>query len=257
MSVFQQFALGLYRHGLKLYPRAFRVRYELEMLDAAAATLAEGAGSPLRTAAGLAVDLCISLVSEHRRAASVANPVFAMVFAMLVSGVLLGLAVQNQRVLRRGADLQPERIVSQMQARTANATSSGALVDGPSREIATADWLNGTDVFSAVCDESGAVIAASATLRGRLPQPPRGIFQFVRRYGQHRVTWQPASGIRLALTVERMPNGGFVLAGQSLAPSETRERRFRTLLLWIWAGTLATIAGGAVVRSRGHSARTI
>lgn len=249
MTSLEQLALGAYRRALKLYPRAFRARYELQMLDAAATSFAE-TGSPWRTAVGLAADLCKSLVSEHRRAASLTSPVFATLFALAFSGALLAVAVQNQRVLRRGADLQPGRVVSQMQARAASGAPLPTLVGGASEEIATPRWLHGADVFSAVYDETGAAVAASATLRGALPQPPLGIFLFVRQYGPHRVTWQPARGIRVALTVERLPAGGFVLAGQSLTPSETREHRFRMLLLWIWSGTLVVLSGVAVRWSR-------
>jgi hypothetical protein len=97
-------------------------------------------------------------------------------------------------------------------------------------------------------------LAAPATLHGALPQPPRGIFDVIRAHGEDKVTWQPQPGIRVALTGRPMLNGGLVLAGQSLIPSEAREYRFHTILLWMWAFSMLA-RGFIVLLSRSRARR--
>lgn len=253
MTVFQRIVMAMYGWALRLYPRAFRERYTGQMADAAAQSFAES-DSTWRTAAGLGWDLCASVLREHQRAASFPVPVVVAILGVAFSAALLGVAVQNQRSFRRGADAGPHSVVVEMRRLAAQGSMPAGLVVGRPAEIGSEAWRNGSEVFSAVYDEAGLPIASSATLRGALPEPPKGIFEHVRRYGGHRVTWQPAGGIRVALTVEHLPQGGFVLAGQSLTPGETREQRFRLVLLWVWAATitasLAVLGGMAYLRSR-------
>jgi hypothetical protein len=74
-----------------------------------------------------------------------------------------------------------------------------------------------------------------------------GIFDYVKKNGQDRVTWQPEPGMRLATVVVPYEKG-FVMAGRSLTEVEKRESQVENLcglaLLGTWAATLIVIVLG-------------
>lgn len=94
--------------------------------------------------------------------------------------------------------------------------------------------------FIIVFDDNAQPILSSAILNGKIPVPPAGVFDYVRKYGQDRITWQPRTDVRSAIVVARYTgqNSGFVLAGRSLREIEKRESR---LEFFVAAGWLATL----------------
>lgn len=233
--------LRLYGLVLRLYPAAFRERYATEMLEAARREQAEGnAGFGF----GLAWDTALSLLREHGRAAAAGRPGYVVLCAMFCSVLLLGVYVVKQQILRRGADDQPEQITVRVCGELAHGADAATVLSGPKQELSSPEWLAGTSAFGAVYDADGKALASDATLWGGLPQPPHGIFNVIRDRGLYKVTWQPQRGIRVALTGQPLPGGGYVLAGQSLIPGEARTARFSTLMRWVW---LAMLAGCMVV----------
>ena len=76
--------------------------------------------------------------------------------------------------------------------------------------------------FLLVYGNSGEPISSSATLDGQIPKLPAGVFDYVRQYGEDRISWQPRENIRQALVVVKY-NNGFVAAGRSLSETELRE----------------------------------
>jgi hypothetical protein len=98
--------------------------------------------------------------------------------------------------------------------------------------------------FLIVLDDSGKVLASSATLRGATRSVPQGVLTHARASGEERVTWQPESGVRIASVVEHYggTTGGFVVAGRSLQETEERVVQFQHLILLGWALTLVGLA---------------
>ncbi|MGD0753029.1 MAG: hypothetical protein ABSA23_16675 [Anaerolineales bacterium] len=78
--------------------------------------------------------------------------------------------------------------------------NAGASMDSvvPSTKVEVADSLA---PFLIVFDNSGKVLASSATLHGKLPAYPMGALDYARQNGQNRVTWQPEAGVRMATVV--------------------------------------------------------
>jgi hypothetical protein len=223
--------LRLYALALHLYPSAFRHRYADEMLETARLEYARSP-HPVRFAASLASDTLRSILREHLRAATPTGPSYVAAFAIFFTFLLVGISVVNQQILRRSADRQPAHL-----AHLGRTTGyyPALNVPSPSREISSPDWLNSTTPFVAFYDPTGKIIVTTALYHGGPPQPPQGIFDTIRSRREFRVTWQPAWPIRVALVGDALPNGGFVLAGQSLIPTEARYIRFHALLLWMWA----------------------
>jgi hypothetical protein len=246
--------LRLYALALHLYPSAFRARYADEMLQTARLEYARSS-HPLRFAAALASDTLRSLLREHLRAATPARPVYVAAFALFFSFLLLAVAVFNQQILRRGADRQPARLAETISRTSPQDPSVAATLAAPKQEISSEGWLRSASPIVLIYDPSGQPVAGNALLHGTLPRLPHGIFNTIRDRREFRVTWQPRVGIRVALTGDVLPSGGFVVAGQSLILADSKVIRFHSILLWMWAfAMLACCAILIVTRTRTHRA---
>lgn len=142
----------------------------------------------------------------------------AVVFCLLVYAAV-------QQALRESAD-DPQ---IQMAEDAATTFASGTVPQSPAPP-ATIDIARSLAPFMIFYDDSGKVLASSALLHGEMPSPPPGVFDYVRRHGEERVTWQPEPGVRIASVIVRVsgPQYGFVLAGRSLREVEKREARLMT-----------------------------
>jgi hypothetical protein len=234
MNTQAQRRLRLYALALHLYPAAFRARYAHEMLDAARLEYAKSP-HPLCFAASLSSDTLRSLLREHLRAAAPARPGYIVAFALFFTFLLIGVSVVNQQILRRGADRQPAVLAEKITRTSPQDPSIAATLAAPKQEISSPAWLRSSSPILLIYDASGQPVAGNALFHGTLPRLPHGVFNTIRDRREFRVTWQPRVGIRVALTGDVLPNGGFAVAGQSLILSESKEIRFHSILLWIWA----------------------
>jgi len=236
--------LRLYALALHLYPSAFRARYADEMLSTARLEYARSS-HPLRFTASLATDTLRSLLREHLRTAKPASPSYVAAFALFFSFLLIGMSVVSQQFLRHRADGMP-RFIAGLYSTPMDEKSEPYRkqlvahdLTGPKHEISSPTFLNNDNpnsdqIFAILYDAAGHALTGNATLHGALPQPPSGIFNEIRSGDIDEVTWRPEPGIRLALSGHPMPNGGFVVTGQSLAPSEARTARLNSILRWMW-----------------------
>ena len=165
--------------------------------------------------------------------------------AIATAGLCALVYLTVQQSLRMGAN-DPQIQMAEDAASSLNAGASVEIVV-PSTKVEIADSLAPIVI---VFDNSGKVLASSATLHGEVPTYPAGVLDYVRQKGQDRVTWQPEAGVRLA-TVAVPYNNGFVMAGRSLTEIEKRESQVESLsglaMLGIWAATLIVIALGELV----------
>jgi hypothetical protein len=102
------------------------------------------------------------------------------------------------------------------------------------------------DPFVLVFDDTGQLVASSATLHGQAVKYPTGVFETVRARGQNRVTWQPEPGVRGA-TVAVPWRGGFVVAGRSLRLTEQHIDQVGGLVAAGWLATLVLVGVAALL----------
>ncbi|HJW00264.1 MAG TPA: hypothetical protein VJ617_14330 [Arthrobacter sp.] len=98
-------------------------------------------------------------------------------------------------------------------------------------------------VFTIVYGEDDQPTSGTVTLHGSLPVLPAGVLRAARTSGSDAVTWQPEPGLRMAV-VARPAAGKVVVAGQSLAPFEDRDRMVLLFLSAGWLGSLVVLAAG-------------
>ena len=89
-------------------------------------------------------------------------------------------------------------------------------------------------------DAEGNPFLSSATLDGKIPVPPKGVFASAKQYGEDIVTWQPRPDVRTAIVVRPYfgTRSGFVLAGRSMREVERREERLEFIVGGMWIAIL-------------------
>jgi hypothetical protein len=91
-------------------------------------------------------------------------------------------------------------------------------------------------------NKDGKLIGSSATLDGKTPTIPQGVFMTAEKAqgNETRFTWQPRTGVRsaavLAYYTGQIP--GFVLIGRSLREIEIREDQQEKIVLAGWIVTM-------------------
>ena len=78
-----------------------------------------------------------------------------------------------------------------------------------------------------------------------MPTLPSGVFDYVRKNGQDRITWQPEPGVRSAVIVTRVTGTkpGFMMAGRSMRESEARADKLFEMVV---AGGIVTLVATLV-----------
>jgi hypothetical protein len=92
--------------------------------------------------------------------------------------------------------------------------------------------------FLMVFDESEKLQFASVAVYGKPPALPDGVLAYTRDHGEDRVTWQPSPGVRAALVIVHLADGGFVVGGQSLAEPEKLIGTIQLLAGLGWAAAM-------------------
>jgi hypothetical protein len=153
-------------------------------------------------------------------------------FAVVISAFCLLVYASVQQALRNG--LNDPQI--QMAEDTAYALDRGTTIEAlvPAEQVEMSRSLT---PFIVVFDNNGKPIASSGLLNGDLPQVPQGVFDSAKQNGSNRVTWQPASSVRIAAVVTPY-KGGFVLAGRNMREVEQRESQTEMFAGVTWALTL-------------------
>jgi hypothetical protein len=100
---------------------------------------------------------------------------------------------------------------------------------------------NDGSVFVTITNNDRNILASSAELNGKTPLPPAGVFEYTKAHGVDNITWQPTSGVRLAMHVQTYSNSsgsGFIITGQSLKQTESHINTFTLLALLGWLMTV-------------------
>jgi hypothetical protein len=245
---------ALYLRALRLYPAVFRDTYAEPMRQSFADALADNSLSRHALIPLVLRDLAISLIKEHfaMLRETYSRPVLlfnALVLAAISTVLALALYVIPQQVLRDGANDPQVETAKDVAAWLGTYGVTKGFQQGPfAHDQRLVDISRSLSLFLIVYDDEGHPLGSTAQLEGQTPVPPAGVFNYVRSHGEERVTWRPASGVRIAAVVERV-NGnepGFVLAGRSLSEVQARIDHVRNLAALTWLGMLGLILAGTL-----------
>jgi hypothetical protein len=104
--------------------------------------------------------------------------------------------------------------------------------------------------FAVLYDANGKPFRSSGYLNDKMPELPAGVFGFAKTNGEHDVTWQPQSGVRMAIVIvsSNSSSVGFVAAGRSLQEVELRERNLVTMIFIGWIICIGLVLLYAVIQ---------
>jgi len=123
-----------------------------------------------------------------------------------------------QQVLRFNANDPQIQMSTDLALNLAN-----GVIDYPdSRKIDISKSLSPVTI---VLDDKQRVLFNNASLDGKQPVPPKGVFDFAKTTSDNRITWQPKPGVRLALVVKYFDGRqkGYVAVARSLTEVENRS----------------------------------
>jgi hypothetical protein len=91
-------------------------------------------------------------------------------------------------------------------------------------------------VFTEVYDQNGDPIQSTGFLNGKMPQLPKGVFEYASANGEHWVTWQPQRNVRMAMGIVRVHAGpiAYLAVGRSLREVEERVSRLTNMVFIGW-----------------------
>ncbi len=157
-------------------------------------------------------------------------------FAVVVSAFsALGYTV-GQQILRQSLNDPQIQMAEDAAYALDHGAAPGSIPTAPPVEMSRS-----LAPFLVVFDLSGKPIAGTGMLNGQLPTYPKGALDSATQSGENRVTWQPASDVRIASVVVPYQNG-FVMAGRNMREGEQREGEIQNLAGVTWIlGLIATL----------------
>ena len=107
----------------------------------------------------------------------------------------------------------------------------------------TIDIAQSLSTFIALYDATGQPIRSTGYLGGKMPELPAGVFDFAKTHAEHKVTWQPRKGLRIAMVIisSNSSNVSFVAAGRSLQEVEVREHTLVTMVIFGWTMSVGLV----------------
>jgi len=164
-------------------------------------------------------------------------PLFVLV--TLMCGLVYGVA---QQTIRQSANDPQIQLAEDAAAALKNGITPQAVMQG----LLPVDMAVSIAPFVIIYNDAGQPIIGNGFINNANPVPPPGVLNYVRTYGEDRVTWQTQQGYRFATVVTRYDGyqQGFVLAGRSLRESEQRVMNLtaQVVLAWIVTSILTFLA---------------
>ncbi len=165
-------------------------------------------------------------------------PFVTYLICIAVITVMFGVTYASvQQVYRTGADDPQVQMANDINTK---------LQQGKSIDNFFSDTINiskSLSPFVVLYDKAGKPLRSSGFLNGKPPELPSGVFDFTKLHGEHRVTWQAGSGVRMAMVViNSNPSPvGFIATGRSLKEVEIREHNLMAMLFFGWIISIALL----------------
>lgn len=118
-------------------------------------------------------------------------------------------------------------------------------------QMGRTDLANSPVPFVMVYDKKSKPLAGSGYIDSKLAQIPVGVVNHATKDKLHAVTWAPRPGIRIASVTAYSPKTGYyVVGGQSLKATESRDKRLLLGTLAAYVVSLAVLALWEFLRRR-------
>ncbi len=167
-----------------------------------------------------------------------------VVLIVLITVLLLLMYAVTQQVYRTGMD--------DPQVQMARDIAVKLKVGKRMEEVLPADTIDlarSLAPFVVLYDTAGMPLRSSGILDGTMPRIPVGLFQQVSLYGEHRVTWQPRPGVRMAMVIASVGASPvqFVAAGRSMRETEQRTTNMSATIFIAWVTCISILILAAFI----------
>lgn len=152
---------------------------------------------------------------------------FSVIITLLCGLVYI---VMQQSYRQNGND--PQIAYAQDIAASLNTGVTPQEIIPPSR----IDMSKSLATFVMVFDNKNKLILSTGEINGKAPTIPAGVFSYVAKNGEDRVTWQPQKEVRVAIVATKYRDG-YVVVGRSLKEVERRIRMLAAQVAIFWAIT--------------------
>ena len=107
----------------------------------------------------------------------------------------------------------------------------------------TVELESSLSVFKETYDQDGNPIQSTGFLNGKMPQLPKGVFEYAKSNGEHWVTWQPQRDVRMAMGIVRVNASpiAYLAVGRSLKDVEEREGRLTKMIFMGWVLCISVV----------------
>jgi hypothetical protein len=146
-----------------------------------------------------------------------------------------------QQSLRLSADTLPSQLAKETAIHLQNGLKPSSAI--PSQKV---DASKSEDGFVMVYDQNKKLVATSGMMDTKMPSYPKGVFNYVSKNGEDRVTWQTPNGLRFA-TVAMKSNHYYIVGARSLYETENIIEKVTQIVLYAWLACFVCSAAAAYV----------
>lgn len=164
--------------------------------------------------------------------------------AALITVVMLLIYAGLQQTYRTGLNDPQVQIARDISSKLERGRSIESFIAAD-----TFDVTNSLAPFVVLYNANGKAIRSNALLDDKMPQVPLGLFEIVKNNDEHRVSWQPRKGVRMAMVIVKANTSPvqFVAAGRSMVEEEERIQQMRTMVFIAWVICLIIISITAIL----------
>ncbi len=144
---------------------------------------------------------------------------YAIIIVVVGGTGCLGL----QQVYRSGADDPQVQIVDDVARAVEGGVDPAQIIPNPSTDVAIS-----LSPFLASFSAERIPTLSSGVMDGSSINIPTEIFAAAKETSEHRATWEPKDGVRVALVVRALKDGTFIVAGRNLREVEKRMSHTNT-----------------------------
>lgn len=181
-----------------------------------------------------------------------------LVASALVTVLMLLIYGTVQQTYRTGLDDPQIQIARDLSLKLEQGRSIDPFITGEPIDIS-----HSLSPFIVLYDAQGKAIRSNALLDGKMPQVPAGLFDIAGSTGEHRVSWQPRKGVRMAMVIVKTNTSPlqFVASGRSMIEVEERTGQMRVMVFYAWVISLAILSITAILnhflRSKKNLQKTV
>ncbi|MCL5666563.1 MAG: hypothetical protein M1383_02235 [Patescibacteria group bacterium] len=153
---------------------------------------------------------------------------------VVLSGLAYLATQQNYRLSANDPQIQIAEDISN------SLTQGKALPDNIVPPSPTTGMEESLSPFLVIYSATGTPIGSSVQLDNKIPTPPAGVYDYAKKHGMDKFTWEPKKGIRVAAVAMSYSGtqSGFLIVGRSLREIEKRERQLLIISLVAMAAAL-------------------